>query len=563
MVLCQKCGTENPDEASQCHHCAAALPSTAPVPQEFDGTRDSEATDSVVAPQPNFLVKHWRGDYSLGFSYWVIGTLLTVIVVALTRAISSGSGMQELGARASGAFILTIYAVTVPLTLWQLVGIWRSAGKHRQRGGKTFWAVLARIMVVLGLLRAAGALATPGIALISEAARLVVGIDNTPPYQIRVLRDGTELELSGGMPFGTADALKKALDAAPAVHVVHLNSQGGRMGEAYQLYRTIRERNLITYTSAECVSACSVAFLAGRERYLGENGRLGFHSTSVGGELTGEVAKELNDRVRQTLLAHGVPGSFIDRALSTSPKDMWYPSKDELLEAKVIDSVVDSRYFGLSGVSQWRDAHKIESGLLAVPVFAALAQYDQQNYAKLRNILVSGIQNGRAQIDIQNDIRSIFVQQLVPLYLKAAPDEALVRYWRSQINEMKHLANLNPQQCADFAFPQFAKSAPDLQRLLPKDVAKEDLEALAAVVKGVATNRQDAGADPRAQADLQAIMVTLARKSPWALDVLRSPANHKADPAALCGAVIALYSDILEMPSSRQSGAVLRYMASQ
>jgi hypothetical protein len=134
------------------------------------------------------------------------------------------------------------------------------------------------------------------------------------------------------------------------------------MNEAYQLYKVIKDRNLITYTSGDCVSACSLAFLAGRERYLGESGRLGFHSTS-NSVFSGEVAKEFNgnDEVRQTLQNHGVPSSFIDRALSTSTNNMWYPSKDELLEAKVIDSLVDSRYFGLSSVNQWRYAPKIES----------------------------------------------------------------------------------------------------------------------------------------------------------------------------------------------------------
>lgn len=51
--------------------------------------------------------------------------------------------------------------------------------------------------------------------------------------------EGTELELAGGMPFGTTDAVKKFLDAAPAVQVIHLNSQGGRINEAYKLYQPV------------------------------------------------------------------------------------------------------------------------------------------------------------------------------------------------------------------------------------------------------------------------------------------------------------------------------------
>jgi hypothetical protein len=417
-------------------------------------------------------------------------------------------------------------------------------------------------MVVVGLVRAVGDFAAEGMPIISESAKLLTGTDQTPPHVIRLLRDETELELSGGMPFGTTDAIKKVLDAAPAVQVIHLNSQGGRMNEAYQLYKLIKEKDLITYTSANCVSACTVAFLAGRERYLAQNGRLGFHSVSIGG-VSGEIAEELNDEVRQTLRKHGVPDGFINRALTTSPKEMWYPSTDELLRSNIIDSVVDSRYFGLSGVSQWRDAHKIESRLLAIPIFSALARYDRENYSKLRDSLISGIQKGRAQVEIEHDIRSIFLNELIPTYLKKAPDDALTRYWHSQIAEMTYLAKLNPQHCADFAFPEFSKSAQDLRRLLPKDLQTEDLDALAAVVKGVATNPQGYASTPQVQSDLEAAIARIARKNPRALKVMADPARYKDDPAALCGAVVAMYSEVLALPSSSRSGPVLRHILSQ
>jgi hypothetical protein len=125
---------------------------------------------------------------------------------------------------------------------------------------------------------------------------------------------------------------------------------------------------------------------------------------------------------------------------------------------------------------------------------------------------------------------------------------------------MKHLAKLNPQHCADFAFPEFARSAQDLQRLLPKDLLAEDIDALAAVIKGVATNPQGYEANPRIQADLESAVVNVTQKYPWALEVLQNPANHKDDPTSLCGATIALYSEVLAMPSSSRSGAVLRYI---
>jgi len=128
---------------------------------------------------------------------------------------------------------------------------------------------------------------------------------------------------------------------------------------------------------------------------------------------------------------------------------------------------------------------------------------------------------------------------------------------------MRHLAKLSYQHCADFAFPEFARTKQDLQRLLPKELQSEDTDALTALVKGAATNPQEYGSSPSVEAGLEATVVKINQKYPWAIEVLKTPANHKDDPASLCGATIALYSEILAIPGSSRSGAVLRYMLSE
>jgi hypothetical protein len=55
----------------------------------------------------------------------------------------------------------------------------------------------------------------------------------------------------------------------------------------------------------------------------------------------------------------------------------------------------------------------------------------------------------------------------------------------------------------------------------------------------------------------------VAQKYPEALDVIQNPANYKDDPTSLCAAVNVLYSEVLAIPSSSRSGAVLRYMLSE
>ena len=70
-----------------------------------------------------------------------------------------------------------IWAVLLLLTVWQQVGIWRSAGKHQSRGGTAFWAGAAKFMVVLGVLGSASVFLTKGVPQINELTKLAFGDD--------------------------------------------------------------------------------------------------------------------------------------------------------------------------------------------------------------------------------------------------------------------------------------------------------------------------------------------------------------------------------------------------
>ena len=58
-------------------------------------------------------------------------------------------------------------------------------------------------------------------------------IKNT--LSIRVMNQGTEVELLGGFEFGTSNNLAQVLVDNPSVKIIHLNSMGGRIAEAKKL----------------------------------------------------------------------------------------------------------------------------------------------------------------------------------------------------------------------------------------------------------------------------------------------------------------------------------------
>jgi hypothetical protein len=94
----------------------------------------------------NYIARHWRGDLSLAVSYWINGWLFGTGYIVGTIIITdhpSPSITYAIG-------LLIVSALGFALQVWQLIGIWRSASKHTERGGRRIWAFLAQLGVILG-----------------------------------------------------------------------------------------------------------------------------------------------------------------------------------------------------------------------------------------------------------------------------------------------------------------------------------------------------------------------------------------------------------------------------
>src|SRR5260370_10239576 len=178
----------------------------------------------------------------------------------------------------------------------QRVGVGRTATRHIKArvllGKKWPWAGLAKLAVCFGALRLAGTFLLSGWPQLLETGRMSFLDDpDIPAYSIRVMRNGTEAEITGGFKYGLTDDFIKILNASRQIKVVHLDSLGGRIGEAKKLNKVIRSRNLDTYVSSNCMSACTIAFAAGARRTLRKGAVLGFHGPSFPGMSRDELAE--------------------------------------------------------------------------------------------------------------------------------------------------------------------------------------------------------------------------------------------------------------------------------
>src|SRR5262249_28257968 len=132
---------------------------------------------------------------------------------------------------------------------------------------------------------------------------------------------------------------------AHQLKTVHLDSVGGRLGEGEKLFTLIHERGLNTYVSSRCLSACTLAFAGGRERFLLKGASLGFHK----GGFPGVSDNEFDSLQHKVFTEANFDGRFIEKALSTPHSGLWKPSVEVLLAARVVTGVTDGTVFAASG----------------------------------------------------------------------------------------------------------------------------------------------------------------------------------------------------------------------
>jgi hypothetical protein len=237
-----------------------------PLPSDPIARSESEVSGTPVR-RLNYVVRHWRGDLSLPVSYWINNLVATIAVSILFRKVASVIGLSD-DPLIFAATITLISLVVIAVSIWQLVGIWRSAGKHRARGGTRFWVWAARFAVVTGFLGFAWTVSQEDLPKLKEFWCIAAGDPCIGTHALHVLRGGTELELVGGIKAGLTKEVMKLLGANPKIQVIRLEGPGGRIGEAHELRKLIDERGLITYVGSICASACTIAFLGGSQRYL-------------------------------------------------------------------------------------------------------------------------------------------------------------------------------------------------------------------------------------------------------------------------------------------------------
>jgi hypothetical protein len=507
----------------------------------------------------NFVAKNWRGEYPLFVSYWVFGVIgnlaLPLITLGLAFVFESKTGFEPTYVF---GFILSVWIVSIGISVWLWVGVWRSANRYIE--GKSLklerapWAGVAKLMCVLAFIQLGASFLIYGIPQVTEASRVAFRNDpDIPEYFIRVMRGGTEAEITGGIKYGLADDFKKILRASRQIRVVHLNSTGGRLGEGEKLYNLIRDARLNTYVSAKCLSACTLAFSAGAERLLLHGAVLGFHRASFAGK-DEKDSPELQGQ-RKIFTEAGYDGSFIARALATPSSGMWTPTEAELLNSGVVTKISSGSDCAISGLPadvsrDWFSKSLKENA----GIYAAIAARFPKDYDDIVSAYYDAFAAGRTEAEAISLLRDK-LENIISVNRYLADDDVLIDLGNLIADQLAALQKQSPAICYNFATTGVLDND-----LLPQVLSKRELDIKERIVR-TAAKRPDA--DARGEELRPKLLSKLAAKgiTKSDLDLIQRSKVVESQQARFCSVMMALYREAAAMPQNEGAG-ILRTLVS-
>lgn len=522
------------------------------------------ATNVATDPPPpnrfNFIARNWRGEYPIAVTYWgfgvLSGVLVGIVAVLATFVFRAGTGYEPWAIFLS---TLSMWAATLVISTWQTVGVWRSANRHIMQRGRlnksSPWAWLAKLAVLLGALQVIRIFLTAGWPQLVETGRMsFLGDPDVAAYSIKVMRNGTEAEIVGGFKYGLTNDFSRALDASREIRIVHLDSLGGRIGEAEKLSKLIRDKHLDTYVSTKCLSACTLAFAGGTRRILRQGAVLGFHAPTFPGISERELADANRDQ-REIFLTAGFDGKFVDQALATPNAQLWKPTSDVLLQAGVITSLSDGIDYALAGLGNSLTRDQLAKRLAqSHPLLDSLKAKYPNDYAAVVQAYGDGFAGGRTEIEATAAGRAL-VETILKKLRPQADDSVLAELSAVYADQYAALGAKNPALCY-----QYATGANNGQ-VAASDIPQALLEREADIDKRVVETATSRAPFDSAQAEKlrNKIRIILASKGVKReqIDLLKEGAPSASKNADYCLAAAARFREISKLPPA-EAGILMR-----
>ena len=519
----------------------------APPIQQLLGSTPIPAYKGPLA----FFRRHYNGDYSLARSYWV-NTLLISLFAPLVGVMLLPWLSEKFPARYGSACLLFLTALGVTAWFWAVAGTWASANKHVQRGGKSSWATAAKFMIVLGVLRTLGDVGNM-LPMLEEHFGVATGDQLGPSTRLELRADGRSILLAGGINDGSAEQLDRALQLAPAVTTVVFSSNGGWIREGQMLADVIRKHRLNTYVEGYCASACTIAFLAGKERAAAPAARIGFHASRSVGSVETTPSSAETAQLRTIYRDAQLPDSFVRQALDTPHQKMWDPPHEVLLTAGVLTrKSMGGETAAMSTAVRSKEA--LVADFKKIELFAILAQRSPKDFDDLMTAAWGKMQQGATDAEVTTATRAQLTAAL-PRFLPLASDETLVAYQTLVQEQLEALRDKDASACVEMAFPSGKPMV--ILGNLPPELAKRELALMTKMLKEADAAR---GIKPSQQAVERVAQRAASGMTQEQLLVFSDEtARRRAPPLLTCNAAIKFFAGLNAIPIAER-GRSLRVL---
>jgi hypothetical protein len=500
--------------------------------RRLQGAGDDDAADLS-------LRRFWRGDLPLGIAFWVGALLVTLLQCLMLAGI--GLFADGLSIRAGAILTLTAFTLSALLLLLYAAGVWHTAIRRgRDRPG--FRALMAKASVGAVVLGFAFLASTSLRGPLLEHAMIALGKDPLAPLQARITTNGTVLLLHGTFGTGSADQVRRVLARSPDIRTVALSSSGGRLREAAEIARLVRERKLDTYVDTRCESACTFVFLAGKERAATPNARIGFHRPSFAG-----VSALGFDPATEGMLATyrdaGIPQDFLERVAATHAQDMWYPSPKQLEAAGVINRVSLGGEISAIGFIAGSSRQELEAAFRNVPMMVAMERHFPGTIAAAVQAAWMERNQGGTDSAVGNAARDV-VGARYPKILAAANDSSLDVFARIMVDEMRAAQAISTEACRLLLAGEL-----NIAQVLSSQLVQREHDWALQVLRAKSLVERK----PVDEAEFQRTMAGVTALLPGeVMDVIADLPKYRDEPGRQCSATIALYDRIVDLPPEQR-----------
>ena len=293
----------------------------------------------------SYLMAHWLGKLPLGITLWI--NLVTLLIVISYAELFLLSKLTTDPAQLIYLTLFSLFLTRLIIFPWQLIGLLRAIEfdylehknllKTRALQGFALLTILFTLVYCLEVIQ--------GTLYYLKQVESYSRPGEKVAYQLTVSKDQQQLIIRGDLDIGVTTAVRATITTHPLIRSVVLQSRGGQIYEGRGLAKLFTEQEIDTYVYAECSSACTTAFIGGKQRYIGTQGKLGFHQYRVETSKTSQFVHFYDLRAEQQrdlalFKARGIDQVFLNRVFDQPASRIWFPDHATLRGAKVVNDVI-------------------------------------------------------------------------------------------------------------------------------------------------------------------------------------------------------------------------------